>query len=400
MAYVVDREKCRSGLYPLQRQLAVAQRDYPGTALTGLAVRMIDAAMAYDLARLPGWRPDPRIGAAGYHPDYNKPPFVQLAAGEDYADDPHMPLEPGEHWNMPGTRRANFSSIAYEVGPDDYPLNPYLRTGLRGPGALGRFGPNLAVDNGVLRLRPDRNGVMHAYAVGITRKYDNDAAAIAGGFAKLSKGAGGAYLYDRNAELLSRTEEFFEEMISGSVKLLPAFASQRRPGLSPEKDAAEEAALKLAQVRALDPGFLARLEEVIGKAQLCYAGPVLNASRNTDHSWIETRVSWFLLDDAVWDYIKGADPQHFGYALAAGDDASALVEFRLGPELIDRAFDSHGAFFTYMAASFLLDAQAQGRALAPSVIAQCEEMAQHLEQKIAAVPAAVKPAPGHRPSPR
>jgi hypothetical protein len=379
MALIHDKKNCLSGTKPVRDRLSSAPA---GTKLTLLATRLVAAAEQYDLSRLPRVAPDGHMKKAGLARDFNNPAFSNLAAGEYYADDPKKPLQPGEAWNAPGTRRATLCGVTFGFAPDGMPLNPYIRTGLRGPGVLGQFGPNQAVDNGVICLKPDAAGKPTAYAIGITRKWDGGQAAFAGGFVKQEKNAAGVYAVDRKALLKSRVEEFFEEMISGSIALRPEYAARLAPAAeASEKSDQKETALKMEQVRALDPGFFTRLEEVLGKGRVCYEGPVLNGTRNTDTSWIETSLSWIELDSKTWDYIKGADLQKMGYALAAGDDAGSVVYHRLDGRLIAQAYDSHGAFFAYMSASFLLDAQEKGRAPDPAIVAQFEDMADYLERE-------------------
>lgn len=398
MVLVFNRENCLSGTKPVRDHLARAAAAHPGSRVTVLARRLVEGAERFDLARLARVPLDGQMKKAGVTRDYNNPPFVNLFPGEPGCDDPARPLEPGEAWNAPGTRRATASGVVYGTGPDGLPVNPYTRTGLKGPGILWQCGPNHAVDNGIIALRPDENGRMTAYALCIARKYDDGTVAMAGGFMKMRKGADGAYVCDPAVALRSRAEEFFEEMISGSVTLRPEFAARLDGTLEGEKKDQQETALKMEQVRTLDPGFFKRLEDVLDGARLCYAGPVVNATRNTDTSWIETRVHWLALDEAAWDRIAGGDPAGLGYALSAGDDAAGLSWQRLDAALLGRAFDSHGAFFAYMGASFLLDAQDKGAVPGPAILEQFEDMASFLG-RAAPRPDAPSP-PGRGRSPR
>ena len=138
-----------------------------------------------------------------------------------------------------------------------------------------------------------------------------------------------------------------------------------------------ETALKLDQVNALDPDFMIRLREVVAKGHSCFAGPMLNDNRNTNNAWIETRLSWFMMDDATWAYVKGPSPV-FPYAFSAGDDASGVVEHEITPQLIKDAFASHGALFTFLAASYLLKTQQDGQQVGTDIITQLSEVADYL----------------------
>jgi hypothetical protein len=114
---------------------------------------------------------------------------------------------------------------------------------------------------------------------------------------------------------------------------------------------------------------------------------VICGSRNTDTSWIETSVGWYVLDDAAWNYIKGADANNFGYEISAGDDAEGIICRKLEGALLNDATDSHGALMAYMAASWLLDAQEKNITPDPAIIRQFEDLAAHMEKEASPAPA-------------
>jgi len=370
-----------------------------------LIQRLRNEAEAFDKARAQKLDINFKYKKDGIVRDVLNPPDYEHADvwGHDYADDPVQPLQAGEAWNA--GRRQTASGVAYSFDDKGRPLNPYMNTGLNGRGCLGQFGPNHAVDNGVIVVRPDAQGVMTAYALGILRKYDGNAPAFSGGFAKFQKDAQGQYIIDHKAIIQTRVEEFFEEMVSGSITLLPEYQVQldtatnallaallsARKGVPLSADeqihvrTETETALKLAQVEAKDPAFMQRLTDLVAQGHECYAGPVLCDNRNTNNAWMETRLSWFLMDDQIWADIKGANPV-FDYQLSAGDDASGVVYHRLDADLVKNGYASHGALFAIMMASYLEYAEKNAVFVPPSVVAQAEDMASFLEN-------AVRPAP-------
>ncbi len=387
----------------LQEQLEAVPSDLVDTDITNLAKVLIAGAEALDLGKLE------HLGVSfrykGVERNYDNPvEFTHEGViGAPWADDAACPLQPGEQWNE--GRRATNTGTVYEFDVNGRPINPYMNTGLTGRGSLGVYGPNHAVDNGVIIIHPDGSGVPAAYAtLGILRKFDNNAPAFAGGFAKFQETDEGGFVLDTHAIIQSRMEEFFEEMISGSIplskenekKVEPALQNviaqkmARNGGIVLKEADIEEmcdqtiTAFKLQQVQQEDPGFLDRLYEVIATGKECFAGPVLNDNRNTNQAWIETRLSWFLMDDATWQYIRGENPK-YDYKFSPGDDASDVKLLRLDADLIRDAFASHGPMFAFMAASFLLDRQEKGIAVEPSIMAQMRDIGRYLKSCTAGV---------------
>lgn len=384
----------------LDAQFSAAHGRFPATRATALAQRLRDGAVAFDMRRAVGLGLNWKLTKAGLVRDAENPSAFEDVSiiGAEWADDPHNPLEPGERWNA--GRRKTLTGTDYALDAQGLPVNPYMNTGLNGRGVLGRMGPNHAVDNGVVVIAKDRiTGASKVYfTLGITRKFDNDAPALNGGFAKYKHNEDGSYDFDDEAVLETRLEEFFEEMVSGSVVLLPEFvrkigdlyeerynrllAARGSASLISGDQAGEiveqvVTALKLEQVKKYDPGFLERLKTHIAGSRECFAGPVLCDTRNTNGSWIESRLAWTVFNDDVWRDIVGDST--CPYRLSGGDDASSVVYHKFGPDLIEKAFASHGAMMTFMAASFLLEAQEKGWTMEPEVLEQMETAALFLE---------------------
>jgi hypothetical protein len=361
----------------------------PQTPVTNLAVTLIERAKERDLQRTERLGVHPKLG--DIQRDRLNPPTINSPTilGADWADDEMTPLKPGEKWNA--GRRASNTGTTYAFNDQGYPINPFFNTGLNGRGVLGQFGPNHAVDNGVLTIMQE-NGKPVLYALGIYRKDAPGVPAFAGGFAKFKKADDGQYIFDRATVVQSQVEEFFEEMISGSVPLLPEYElhagamidaniAQRHAAGALIKEAHRleieeqvQTHLKMQQILDKDPEFLERLTKVIEAGKECFAGPVLNGTRSTNNAWIETRLSWFLLNEETWSYVRGSNPV-FDYQLSAGDDADGVVFLKLDDKLIDTAFDSHGPMFVYMAASYLLDCQERRQEIPPSIIDQVQGIA-------------------------
>lgn len=359
------------------------------TRITKLARELIENAQRFDMVKARNLELNRKYKGLVRDPD--NPVYFEHESiiGADWADDRGHPLQLGEKWNE--GRRASKTGEIYLLDADGLPINPYMNTGMTGRGTLGQYGPNHAVDFGTIVIKPGATGAEVYFSIGITRKFDNDAPAFNGGFVKFTKSESGEYIVDDQAVTRSRVEEFFEEMVSGSVPLLPEFANQvgerygivfeairaKRNGAMLSGDQADElmeqviTALKLEQVEKYDPGFLQRLDMRIRTAHECFSGPVLCDNRNTNKGWIESSLAWIIFNDDIWNEIRGPNP-YFDYELKGGDDASGVKYLELGPDLIQKAYASHGPMMVFMAASFLLYAQETGLKLSDDVLNQME----------------------------
>jgi hypothetical protein len=399
-----------NSLHELDEQLAQARRGHPGTRINVLAQTLIDGAIRLDMERarnlglVASYKEHGVVRDADHPPEFEHPD-ARSGAG---TDNPAHPLPNGEHWNQ--GRRATLTGAEYGADDKGRPVNPYMNTGLTGRGMMWLYGPNHCIDNGVLEIATDEHGQPVLNIIGIRRKDDaQKRPALSGGFAKFRKAADGSFFFDQEAILDTRLEEFFEEMVSDSVPLLPAYAARveaefadavqaagSRSGgaLSPERihELRDQAvvALKLEQVRTLDPEFLARLKDFLAQGLECFAGPVLASGRATNNAWIESRMSWVMLDEAAWKNIAGNGP--FDYKLSGGDDSDGVFHFSVTPETIKSALPSHGPMMTFMLASFLLDAQERGVDLHPNIMRQLENIADFYSPPSAALPPS-NPAP-------
>lgn len=207
---------------------------------------------------------DPKIGHEGFHPQWNQ---------------------------MDGLVNRQSHEGVYRISDHNEPLNIRGRTGLKGRGTLGRWGPNHAADPLVTRWHRDAQGqkVIHADSqkpilqfVSIQRR-DTGEWAIPGGMVD-------------PGELVSETvkREFMEEAMDSTQ----ASAKERESCLALVRD------------------FFSRGQEI-------YAGYV-DDPRNTDNAWMETVA--FLFHDDTGEEVGRFD-------LKAGDDAQALQWMDISSDL-------------------------------------------------------------------
>lgn len=359
-----------------------------------VAINLIEAAKKMDIAQTFS------LLEKGYHAhigrDLHNPAYYEHDSliNQPWADNPASPLEQGEQWNK-GKRIAN-GGIQYNLDNKGYPVNPHLNYGIEGRGMIGRYGPNHAVDLGILQIRPNQQGQLTLHALGIIRK-DSNRPALCGGFTNFEKDDRGNTTYTKKTMVDTQASEFFEELVSGSVTLLPEYSlnleeeiqaelqkrikDQQRALSEKESDMIRNQISthrKLIQVETEDPQFLQNVRDAFNNAHECYTGPVLSSGRNTNNAWMETRLSWFSLDDGQWDQIKGEDK--FGYDFIAGDDAASVLWHEITPDLIDTA-DSHGALFCYLMGSYLMTTQHKNPEILASLKNQADILINHMSGK-------------------
>ncbi|XP_061399132.1 ADP-ribose pyrophosphatase, mitochondrial [Musca vetustissima] len=93
--------------------------------------------------------------------DYKPPTYTSahILAGQVWADPDIKDSQFKPKWNSldGNVNRVSFQG-AYAIDDQGYPLNPMGRTGLKGRGVLGRWGPNHAADPIVTRWKRDAEG--------------------------------------------------------------------------------------------------------------------------------------------------------------------------------------------------------------------------------------------------
>jgi hypothetical protein len=229
-------------------------------------------------------------------------------------------------------------------------------------------------------------GVPTLHTLGIIRG-DDGKKALCGGYTTFEQSLVGDYPYTQHDVTYSQAHEFFEEMVSGSVKLTPEYLANLnniiqqkiiiREYIEQTKICDHELAvikrqteteLKVKQVQEKDPAFLETIQQAFNHAIPCFAGPVLASTRNTNNAWMETHLSWIELTEAKWQAWQ--KDSTFKYDFAAGDDAQAVLWHEITPQLIKDATPSHGAFFSFLLASYMTQQANKGLAVPHSIKAQ------------------------------
>ena len=189
-------------------------------------------------------------------------------------------------------RRSHEGEYALEADTG-LPINMRGRTGMRGRGLLGRFGPNHAADPIVARWRRSaatNEVVVNALGLPVLefvciRRKDTGELAIPGGMVDAGESVS-----------VTLKREFGEEALN-----------------SESKDKSEEEREKIA----------AHLETIFASGQDVYSGYV-DDPRNTDNAWMETVAKNF----------HDATGESFGiFKLHAGDDAAAVAWVAYSDEL-------------------------------------------------------------------
>jgi len=213
---------------------------------------------------------------AGYAPVEFTAPFVLTAPWADPELDSHD-FKPA--WNSLDGKVNRNGGLKYSVD-GGRPLNPSGRTGIKGRGVLGRWGPNHAADPIVTRWKRTSEGTVETSQgkqvlefVSIERK-DGGGWAIPGGMVDPG---------EKVSVTLKR--EFMEEAMDSTAA-----------------DAAENVA------------NAAMIEEFFKGGVEIYSGYV-DDPRNTDNAWMETVAVMF--HDEVGDKVAN-------FKLKAGDDAKSL----------------------------------------------------------------------------
>ncbi|CAB0004633.1 unnamed protein product [Nesidiocoris tenuis] len=259
-----------------------------------------------DISRLPV--PDERVEWSQPWDDYHPPYFTAKGIlGKPWADKEIGDADFNPTWNAMDVEyqvdRTSFTGI-YKI-VNGYPLNPLGRTGLRGRGILGKWGPNHAADPVVTRWkRNDVKEVVHhpitnkrvLQFVGIRRK-DNNQWAFPGGMVD-------------PGEIVSQTlrREFLEETMN-SLEMDGETKSQ-----------AEK-----------------HLEDFFSKSSDVYQGYV-DDPRNTDNAWMETVAKNFHDDDG--SFVGTLN-------LNAGDDAVGVKWLDVSSEL--QLYASHSSMLKKVA---------------------------------------------------
>jgi len=184
-----------------------------------------------------------------------------------------------------------------------YPLNPIGRTGLKGRGSLGNFGPNHAADPVVCRINPESGKLQFVLVL----RADNNEWALPGGMVEA-----GQTIPD------ARTREFAEESLG--YELLEG---------ETETDFNQRVKTALSNLFSYDVD------------NILFEG-VVDDPRNTDNAWMETTV--------MLTFLTGSNAN---LELKAGDDAKLARWIDYDPEI--KLFASHSNFIALAVERLLKD---------------------------------------------
>ncbi|KAF4521174.1 hypothetical protein B566_EDAN010636 [Ephemera danica] len=224
--------------------------------------------------------PDSKVSWSVPFTEYLPPDYTDQAIlkGPTWAD-PDINNLNNAKWNSVdgNVNRVSYTGV-YDIGTDGRPLNPSGRTGLRGRGCLGRWGPNHAADPIVTRWKRDESGEIEKHGVTLLPIIQ---------FVAILRGDCGEWALPGGmvdpGEMVSKTlqREFLEEALDS---------------------------VESAQAERVKQFFSAGGAEV-------YRGYV-DDPRNTDNAWMETVAVSF--HDSSGEHLDKI-------ALKAGDDAVGVT---------------------------------------------------------------------------
>eukprot|EP00055_Hartaetosiga_balthica_P005007 m.14003 g.14003 ORF g.14003 m.14003 type:complete len:336 (+) comp4240_c0_seq1:66-1073(+) len=207
-----------------------------------------------------------------------------------WADDPQYLRKMKFNTDDDGVNRKSFMGGYVVDSITSLPINPVGRTGMKGRGLLGRFGPNFAADPIVSRWKRDekgntvldKRGRKIVEVVVITRR-DNGQKAIPGG------------MVDKGEQVSATLKREFGEEALNSMEL----SDKARANL------------------------LKDLDDKFQHGVLVYQGYV-DDPRNTDNAWMETTAILFHDDDGSL---------FSSFHFQAGDDASGVEWLEITPDI-------------------------------------------------------------------
>uniref|UniRef100_A0A1B6JVS0 Nudix hydrolase domain-containing protein n=1 Tax=Homalodisca liturata TaxID=320908 RepID=A0A1B6JVS0_9HEMI len=203
-------------------------------------------------------------------PNYRPPLFTASSTlGQPWAD-PDLSESFKPQWNCQDGLINRKSYVGLYTVQEGYPLNVIGRTGLRGRGVLGRWGPNHAADSCVTRWKTDENKALVVNPQ--SRKPILQLITIQKRSGEW--GIPGGMVHPGESVVTAGKREFFEEVL------------------------------------AYEPNRLGVLHEFFSDGVEIYKGYV-DDPRNTDNAWVETIAIHYHDSEQLFDSIT----------LMAGDDA-------------------------------------------------------------------------------
>ena len=248
-----------------------------------------------------------KVPCPGYSPVYYSNPARSNQPWAD--DDANVAAFPYNKPDSAGILRMSHDG-PYDIDPETgAPLNPRGRTGVRGPGSNGRYGPNHAADLLCTRTITSPSGMPQFFIDGslmieaalVTRR-DNKKLAFPGGFCNAHETAKHAAL-----------REWFEE----------ARDSLRTVDKDERMDSVQDDGLGVTDE------YLREFMEP--RMKIVYGGQ-MSDDRNTDNAWIESTV--FAVHD-------GGGSMFSETPLTAGDDAEDAQWVLVTPAVLDNMHAGH-----------------------------------------------------------
>lgn len=240
-----------------------------------------------------GQVPDDKVSWDVAFPGYKAPRYddASVADQPSWADCLYNLPEIRFHFhNDKGVNRYSHEGLYKLNDASHLPMNPRGRTGLRGRGLLGRFGPNHAADPIVTRWRRDPE----------TKKVAvDDLGRPILEFVLIKRKD------DPNPVIADREWAFPGGMVEPGDTVSATL----------KKEFGEEAMNSLEQAGDKQAALKALMDELFANGDLVYKGYV-DDPRNTDEAWMET----------VAMHFHDADGSKFGrFRLHAGDDAAHVA---------------------------------------------------------------------------
>ncbi|CEF68661.1 ADP-ribose pyrophosphatase, mitochondrial [Strongyloides ratti] len=156
--------------------------------------------------------------------DYNPPDYTSIdAINKSWSDDKELNVE-NYKWNAIDGDINRISFVGhYQISTDNRPLNPIGRTGLKGRGVLGRWGPNHAADPIVTRILDNK-----LQFVAIKRK-DTGEWAIPGGMVDKGENVSNTLKREFTEETLDNiSSTVIEELFKSGIMLYNGYVDDHR----------------------------------------------------------------------------------------------------------------------------------------------------------------------------
>jgi ADP-ribose pyrophosphatase len=217
-------------------------------------------------------------------------------------------------------------ALAYRVsfeGPmqfdaDGFPVNPRGRTGMRGRGLLGRWGPNHAIDPIITRRHPEQRGILQVL---VRWRDDASCYGLPGHFARVGESAGSNLRasFDKILTRIGEDGNLRPEIEALTEELMARIRSMWVSNLGNES--------------ANMPGLFEAEQDL--EDRLIYRGYV-DDPRNTDQAWVETTAAMFHCEDRLAMHLNFVDGDNVRWIDICEDNADYSGMYATQREWVDR----------------------------------------------------------------